>query len=229
MSPAYRFVVKWARTTHLYLTLFALALLLFFAVTGFMLNHESWFVPDRPRETVVPCTMPLEWMAEPKKHELEIVERLRGQYGAIGALTTEESAEEPRSLLEIADDEIRATFKRPGTQVGVVLYRVEKTVSAKRNDEWIEEVRSVGTGELIFKTKGFNGFIVDLHRGKDTGAPWKFIIDFVAVVYVVVAATGLVMWRSLKGRGKYGWVVALLGFGISVLVVVVFELWLSRN
>ena len=45
MSPVYREVIRWARNVHLYLTLIALALVLFFSITGFMLNHEDWFVP----------------------------------------------------------------------------------------------------------------------------------------------------------------------------------------
>jgi len=43
----YRLVVKWARTVHVYLTLFGFGLLLFFAVTGFMLNHEDMFLQEK--------------------------------------------------------------------------------------------------------------------------------------------------------------------------------------
>ena len=224
MSPFYRWVVKWARTVHLYLTLFCLGLLLFFAVTGFMLNHEGWFVS--PTDTTTPCEVPAEWLVEPEEHELQIVELLRAKYGVVGSLgTVEELEEDPdpsakKPLLDVYPDEVRAVFKRPGRQVAVVLYREEREVD--------DRTLPVGAGEITVHSTGANGLLVDLHRGKDTSGPWHLVIDAVAVVYVVVAATGIVMWWSLKGRGRYGLWVALAGVVLSVAVVWVFELTLTR-
>ena len=45
MSPAYRKLLKASRIAHVYLTLFGLVLILFFSITGFMLNYEGWFLP----------------------------------------------------------------------------------------------------------------------------------------------------------------------------------------
>lgn len=225
MSPAFRFVVKWARTTHLYLTLFCLGLLLFFAVTGFMLNHEGWFVS--PADTATPCAVPAEWVAEPEKHELQIVELLRARYGVVGSLSTVEELDAnpnpaaKRSLMEVSAGDVRAVFKRPGSQVAVVLYREEYTTPDDRTF-------APGQGEITAHSTGVNGLLVDLHRGKDTSGPWHLVIDLIAVVYAVVAATGIVMWCSLKGRGKYGLWVALGGLVLSVAVVWVFELVLTR-
>lgn len=226
MSPAFRLVVKWARTAHLYLTLFCLGLLLFFAVTGFMLNHEGWFVS--PTDTTTPCEVPAEWVAKPQENELRIVELLRAKYGVVGSLSTVEdlavdSADPPaaRSLLDISDDEVRGVFKRPGSQVAVVLYREEYTTPDDRTF-------APGQGEITAHSTGTNGLLVDLHRGKDTSGPWHLVIDLIAAVYLVVAATGIVMWWSLKGRGKYGLWVALGGVVLSVVVVWVFELVLTR-
>ena len=50
MSHGHRLLLKWAHTIHVYATLFGFTLLLFFAVTGFLLNHEDWFGLDKPRE-----------------------------------------------------------------------------------------------------------------------------------------------------------------------------------
>jgi hypothetical protein len=49
MSPFRRWLIKTARTVHLYATLFGLVLILFFAVTGFMLNHIEWFEVEQVR------------------------------------------------------------------------------------------------------------------------------------------------------------------------------------
>lgn len=228
MSPFFRGVVKWARTVHLYLTLFCLGLLLFFGVTGFMLNHEGWFVSSR--ETVVPCEVPADLLADPNKHELQIVELLRAKYGVVGSLSTvEDLAAEGDSaqpagrkpLLEISSDEIRGVFKRPGSQVTAVIYREER----EANDHTFKP----GQGEITFHSTGANGLLLDLHRGKDTSGPWHLVIDAIAAVYLVVAATGIIMWWSLKGRGKYGLWVVLAGVVLSVVLVWVFELVLVRN
>ena len=40
--PINRTILAWTRTIHIYLTMAALALMLFFAVTGFTVNHEDW-------------------------------------------------------------------------------------------------------------------------------------------------------------------------------------------
>jgi uncharacterized protein len=194
MSPWFRRTVKWARTVHLYLTLFALGLLLFFAVTGFMLNHEDWFSPTEPYTTERKGVVPASLLTGPDK--LAVVELLRSEHGAVG----------PLSAFEVEDDEIRVLFKRPGTLVEAYI---------RRDD---------GTAEVTKKTWGTSGLMLDLHRGKDVSGPWHLIIDFVAVVYLILAATGLTMWWSLKGRGKYGAVVVIVGVLLSVGIVIAFEL-----
>ena len=64
----------------------------------------------------------------------------------------------------------------------------------------------------------------DLHRGKSTGTAWSFVIDATCVVLVILSATGLIMWSSLKSRGRYGLVVAAIGAALSVAVVLLFAL-----
>ena len=51
MSHGHRILLKCARLVHVYLTMFGCLLILFFAVTGFMLNHEDWFLSDSEEET----------------------------------------------------------------------------------------------------------------------------------------------------------------------------------
>ncbi len=219
MSPAFRFVVKWARTVHLYLTLFALGLLLFFAVTGFMLNHEDWFY--KPQSVPIPCKVPLKLLEQPEQHELEIVELLRSEYAVSGALVAykDEFAEpgDKQPLLDIKPEVVRATFKRPGRITTAEVYREE----TRLNDT---QTFAAGEGVVTVVDTGGNGVLMELHKAKDASLPWRVVLDFVAVVYVVVSVTGIIMWWSLKGRGKFGLWVAVAGVVLSVAVVVVFEL-----
>ena len=71
--PVYRKLLHHTRTLHTYLTMLALVMFLFFAMTGFMLNHADWFGLDRTHETTVEMTIP-----PPALHEkLALVEWLR--------------------------------------------------------------------------------------------------------------------------------------------------------
>src|SRR5690349_16255027 len=112
MSPFRRGVVKWARTVHLYVTLFALALILFFSVTGFLLNHEDWVGTDNPHTRTETGTVPVALLAEPMDR-LAVVELLRKDYGAVGEVDSFEQEE----------DRARVVFKRPGTRIDATIQR----------------------------------------------------------------------------------------------------------
>jgi hypothetical protein len=192
MSPGYRWLIKWARTVHLYLTLFALALLLLFAVTGFMLNHEDWFVTREPTTRTVEGRISQK-VLEPLD-KLAVVEALRKDFGAVGAVD---------DFTENEDD-VRVSFKRPGTQI-------------------VAEIkRDSGEGSATFSSTGLAGILVDLHRGKSTGEVWPWIIDGLCVVILFVAVTGLILWFSLRARGRYG--IVVIGLGIALGLGVYFYL-----
>ena len=194
MSPVYRELVRWARTVHLYLTLFALALVLFFSVTGFMLNHEDWFVPPTSFDRVHTGKIPTELLAGPDK--LAVAELLRKDYGAVGLVDS----------FETEEDRLRVVFKRPGTEVEAIIQR------------------DGGETDVTVRTRGVWAVLCDLHRGKSTGAAWSFVIDATCVVLLILSATGLIMWSSLKSRGRFGLVVVAVGAALSVAVVLLFAL-----
>ena len=194
MAPWHRGLLKWARLVHLYLSLFALALVVFFSVTGFMLNHEDWFVPPTSFDRTHAGKIPTELLAEPDK--LAVAELLRKDYGAVGLVDS----------FETEEDRLRVVFKRPGTEVEAIIQRES------------------GEAEVTVRTRGVWAVLLDLHRGKSTGAAWSFVIDATCVVLLILSATGLIMWSSLKSRGRYGLVVVAVGAVLSVVVVLLFAL-----
>jgi len=187
MSPAYRRLLKASRTAHVYLTLFGLVLILFFAVTGFMLNHEDWFGMTDPRtwrkEGVVPTA------ALNPVDRLAVVEALRKDFGAVGVV----------HAFKETDDAVEVEFIRPGVRV-------------------LAEVRRDGHAAVEFEARGWAGVMTDLHKGKNAGRAWGVLIDAVCVLLLVIAATGLVLWSSLKARGKWGALAVLLGLGAGLAV-----------
>jgi hypothetical protein len=136
--------------------------------------------------------------------KLAIVEYLRKYANAVGHVETEQGGFE-----NTEPDEMAVHFKRAGAQCDIFITRETGAYRGTLRKDQAE-------------------FLMDLHRGKETSTLWHWIIDAVAVLYFVLAVTGLIMWWSLKGRGKHGgWVIAA-GLILTVVVILVVELWLAN-
>jgi hypothetical protein len=188
MSPAYRRILKIARYVHVYLTLFGLGLILLFAVTGFVLNHEAWFGLDTPHVTTMTGTLRTEMLAGPDK--LAVAEALRADYGATGAVTQ----------FEVEEDRLQVMFTTPGK-------RFEATIN-----------RATGEVEYTAFTSGVLGVLVDLHKGKQTGRAWGLVIDAVCILLLVISLTGFILWTALKNRGKFGAAALFLGTAMAFAI-----------
>ena len=114
MSPAKRIVLRWTRTLHIYLTLLALLLLLFFAVTGFMLNHADWFSLEEVQTRTKEGHLPTAVLSDPPD-KLAVVERLRADFGVAGLVDS----------FEIEEDELRVVFTGPGQRTEATIERAE--------------------------------------------------------------------------------------------------------
>jgi hypothetical protein len=214
MSRTYRWLLKTARTVHVYLTLFGLTLILFFAVTGFMLNHTEWFLPDDAkleamtrRET---RTLPLDRLPGGKlpvpsestgefggDDKLAVVEALRKEFDVRGEMSSFGASRDDNDR-----PQIKVEFKRAGGE----------TVATIDAESGKTEVAATYQGWAILAT--------DLHRGnrgnltnevKRTGRVWSFVIDATCFLLLIIAGTGLFLWWSLKSRGKWGAILFLAG------------------
>lgn len=220
MSPIRRWIWKITRTAHLYSTLLGVTLLTFFAVTGFMLNHEHWFI-DQHKE---PRTA--EGSVQPEMFEpinvLAFENMLRRDYGATGPL-------EP---VDLEDNPLQFRFLRPGRRVEARISRPEeqpppdddKPADEKPPDAGMAQPveKPAGKVEVVYYDDGTPGILVDLHKGKNTGRAWKLVIDAVCILMVIVAITGLVLWSSLRGRSRLNYVMFVLGIGVGFAVYFVF-------
>lgn len=194
MTHAHRLLLRWARTIHVYLTLFGLLILLFFAVTGFMLNHEEWFGPDKPQPRTTTGMIPARLLQPLNK--LAVVERLRADLGASGALVGEDFEEEGNDIL--------VKFKGPGRRMTAT-------------------IKPDGEVTLVGEYDGLIALLTDLHRGNKIAGPgWGLLVDGVCVLILIIAVTGLILWSSLRSRGRFG--LAVIGLGLCVCVAVYWRL-----
>ncbi|HVR87053.1 MAG TPA: PepSY-associated TM helix domain-containing protein [Planctomycetota bacterium] len=174
MGIAGRRLLSVSRTLHIYLTILACLLLLFFGSTGFMLNHSDWFGLEALRTRTREGTLPRSILTPVDR--LAVVECLRSDLGAVGAVDSFES--EPESL--------RIVFRRPGLRA---------EASVRLGD---------GHVELTTEERGTAALLTDLHKGASAGGGWKWVIDGTAGLLVLGSLTGLILWISLPRRRALG-------------------------
>ena len=196
-------VVRWL---HIYLSMFGLAVVLFFSMTGLTLNHPGWF-GEPERRLSARGQMKVEWVRPEVPGDspsgeadqargvakLEVVEYLRKTHGVRGALAE----------IRADERECTVTFKGPGYAA----------------DAFID--RESGRYDLTQTIHGFVAVMNDLHKGRDTGGAWSAVIDASAIVLTVISLTGLVLLFYLKRKRVRGLLVFVAG---TIAVVAVFKL-----
>ncbi len=202
--------MRWA---HIYLSMFSLASLLFFSVTGITLNHPDWFSTRGEHTVQSEGKMQIAWLrgadtvsastnsntiqetdSAAGVDKLAVVEHLRQVHAIRGALAE----------FRIDERECMVTFKGPSYAA----------------DAFID--RTSGHYELTETSHGFVAWINDLHKGRDTGKAWSIIIDIAAGLMTVVSLTGLILLFYIKRRRVSGVVTALVGTAVIAAVVWMF-------
>lgn len=179
------------RWLHTYLSLIGFAAVLFFAVTGLTLNHAEWFETGGGRERTLNGTVPPQFLPANAEADLAgLQEWLRGEFGLHGSVD-DADADEQRC---------RVLFKAPG-------YSAEATIDIAARTAQVHETR-LNSWALLD----------DLHKGRDSGALWSWVIDICAIVVAISALTGLWLLFYVKRRRRAGFLVAAVGLVVLVLV-----------
>lgn len=181
---------RWVRWLHVYTSMIALLVVLFFGLTGITLNHPSWtFGDDATRETVS-GTLPSGWDTDPVDF-LAVTEYVRSTYGVSA----------PVSGYSETSGEGTVSFRGPG-------YAADLFFST---DD--------GSFDLTVEQQGFIGVMNDLHKGRDTNAAWGWVIDLSGGFLVVVAVSGLGIQLFLRKRRTRALVVAGLGAAATLAIL----------
>lgn len=194
-----RKVASASRWLHIYLSMASFAILFFFAVTGLTLNHAEWF-GSGPKTAQQKGKVELKWVKavegaadQNAVAKLEVVEYLRRVHGIKGAL----------SDFRVEDAQCDVSFKGPG-------YTADAFIN-----------RETGEYDLTETRMGFVAIINDLHKGRDSGRSWSYIIDISAVLMTLVSLTGMVLIWFVKRRRFSGLILAIVGGLICYLVYVI--------
>jgi hypothetical protein len=181
-----------SRWLHIYLSMVSFVIVLFFAVTGLTLNHAEWF-DGKEQIKKYNGSVKLNWVNTKdtaRIAKLEIVQWLKHQHRLSGDV----------SDFIIDDYQCTVSFKGPG-------YSADAFVNRKTGEYKLTETRL-----------GLFAVMNDLHKGRDTGKKWSYVIDGAAIFMTLISLTGIVMICFMKKKRLNGFV--LLGAGAAVCYLV---------
>ena len=191
-------IYRQSRTWHGYLSAFAFLTLIFFAITGLLLNHPEWFEAkdeqpskDRTIQLAPADVAAAQKAADPSRALTELV---RKQQPLIGAYQSG----------EVIDTEAMIRLEGP-----------------KGSSDIIVDL-STGSAEVSVKKASFVDTINELHRGKNSGAAWKAVIDISAILILALSIIGYVLFFSLRFRLRTSLILTVVSLGAMLAVVVFF-------
>ena len=179
------------RLWHGWLSALAFLALMFFSVTGLLLNHPEWFGDN---------TVPVESHAQLNPAELkgktaadlgELLSSRRLVHGVYGSG-------------DIDEDLAQLRFEGVTGDTSVTL----DLTSGKA-----DIARRKATALTVLN---------DLHRGKNAGKAWKWLIDLSAGLFLVLSLVGYVLFFSMRHRLA---TVLALTFGSAALLGLLFLLF----
>jgi len=189
---------KISRAAHAYLSAFAFIALIFFSLTGLILNHPGWFENTGAEERTEIVNLPVPAMEQAVAgHEPDeaLDTLLRANGDIVGTMTSS----------EIFEDEAYFRFAGPKGRSDVIL-----------------DIAS-GEAEISTRRAGFVDFMGDLHRGKDAGAVWKLVIDISAILILALSLLGFFLFFLIRFRRRTSLILmaasALIIAGVPVLLV----------
>lgn len=177
-----------SRMLHAYLSAFAFLALIFFSVTGVLLNHPDWFAQPRPAAQDSAITLP--------QAEVTAAARANDPALALAALTQEHA-------------DLRGAYRSGELIDGEALLRFE---GATGNTDVSIDLASGNTAVTIQPADAVT-VLHELHRGTKSGAAWRALIDVTAYLVLALSLIGYVLFFSLRFRWKTSVALTLASLG----------------
>lgn len=162
------------RMLHAYLSAFAFLALIFFSLTGLLLDHPDW-LQGRPQDKDLKLTV-----TAPALHAAM---RAHDPPAALGAAVARLTP-------------LVGAYKSGDIDDGQANLRFE---GAKGSSTVLLDV-GTGQADVTVERASAVSLIEDLHRGKNAGPVWRLVIDLSAIVIMALSAIGYVLFFSLRFR-----------------------------
>jgi hypothetical protein len=171
--------------------------LLAFTLTGVTLNHAA-LIKAEPKITHRMIDAPPEIMARltaADDSKTPLPPPVRAWLGdALGV-------DIPDAPAEWSAEEVYLALPRPG------------------GDAWVRFDREARQVEYEKTTRGSIALLNDLHKGRNTGLPWRIFIDVFAAACTVFSVTGLLLLQIHARRRISTWPLVVAGLAIPVVVI----------
>ena len=188
-------IYRQCRLWHGYLSAFAFAALLFFAVTGIALNHPRWFSATQPSNPPTKLTLTSSQLQELRDSPMP--------------------AETLTNLVAV-----RTTLYGTYKDGAVATDRVFARLRGARGSSDIRADLKDGSVVVTLQRATTLGLFNALHRGEQAGKAWQTFIDIVAVALIVLSLIGYTIFFSMQARLKTAlFVTALTLLGTAALFV----------
>ena len=174
---------------HTYLSMVSFSILLFFAVTGITLNHQDRML-GAPRVARLSGQLAAETVAPaagPALDRARIVGQLLAAHRLKGYV----------SDFRVDDDTVAVSFKGPG-------YAADAFIDRKTARYDLTETRM-----------GLVAIVNDLHKGRDSGAVWKTVIDISAGLLTFISLTGLILLYYIHKHRLAGVILLVAGAALA--------------
>lgn len=156
-------LLSYARLIHVYVSMALLSLMIFFAVTGITLNHPEWFEQHEAEVISRDFSLDKKLLAPSQQGEL------------ISFLARNQLLNGKRFTLERDQYELFISDKRPGFNLTLSIDLTSGEVFQEQTDY------------------GLWAKLNDLHKGRNSGGLWRFIIDFSALMMILFSLSGLIL------------------------------------
>ena len=182
-----------SRYVHGWLSAFAFLTLLFFSVTGLLLNHPEWFEPAKTEQTtqlILPESV-LKSIKQQKTPSDTILNYVRQQQNVVGRYQSS----------EVMDNEVMIRLESP----------------AGATDIWV--MADTGETEITQKPASTVSMLNDLHRGKNSGLAWSWLIDISAIIVIALSLVGYILFLSIKTRLVTHLVLTAASLALIILLI----------
>lgn len=176
---------------HGYLSAAAFLLLMFFAASGLLLNHPSWFGAER--QDAEPIIVALDFASLQSAQSSETPERA---FEELVRNATRVQGQLKDASISDSDAMLRFAGVKGGTDIFIDFELAEAEVETSKAN--------------------LTSIIHDLHRGKDAGKVWKLMIDITAILILAMSVIGLILFFSLRFR--LGNAMRIMGATLILLV-----------
>jgi uncharacterized protein len=195
------FWLKQLHTWHWVSSAISLIGLLLFAFTGITLNHAA-DVEGAPQTVEKSGTLPADLLKQVAPDDA--ADTKKPLPASVAAWVEQEIGQSGAGEAEWSADEVYLALPRPGGDGWVAIDRISGEVTSEST------------------SRGWISYLNDLHKGRNSGAIWKWFIDIFAVACFLFALTGMLLLQLHAKKRPSTWPLVAAGLAIPAVLAIIF-------